>query len=810
MRIFAGCFLAVFFIRAFTPAFAQTVSSAMQGRVFTDRTSVDGATVVLLKSRDSSVVKSTISNKVGLFYFDKLDAGSYLIFVTKFNYNRSYSGPYEMVSGKSRDIGFITINPSGNQLKEVVITGKKDFVEIKADKTVLNVDQNIMTTGASLFDVLSTSPGVKVLNDEVLFHGGQKALIAINGKPVLLTGEELTNLLKNYQSSSISKIELIDNPGGRYDAGSSGGGVINIILKKSKNLGSNISIIESGAYGDKYKFNTGINYSLRTTKLNLFASYSYVNSSIPHTINTSRNINNGASVDNFDLNYYADVKASNHNFNLGADYQLAPLQTVGFLISGFDNHANIEKRSTTYISTNGQRDSSIQALSVISRHIYNLNYNLNYKGSLDKLGKSLLSADADYTDYHRTSMEMLQNDFFNAAGQKDNNPIFYRDNSPSHITIKSANVNFSQAIAKDSRFSAGAKISQVNSDNQIDFDQIINGEYITIPDLTDHFIYKERIDAGYLQFDTKIDKTSLSISLRGERTSSLALSINPTRHVDTSYFNLFPNVLLTHQLDANNLISLSYARNIERPNYQDLNPFVSYVDEFYSSTGNPFLKPDYTNTFRISDLVLNKYKVSLSARVISNYFSSIFEQNDATKAYLVTKANIGTRNQLMAEFSLPFDITHWWHMDATIVAAHDRYVYKIDTIASKRTNWTTVNVNQTFKLTSKLDAQIIGNYESPIYWVINQYQPLYRLDAGISYSVLGNNGKIRLMVNDIFNSDYNRYHTNYANLDLSARDKVGTRFIAATFTFRFGSSSAKARSNTTEEQKRLSGSSSEN
>ena len=809
MKIISGCVIAVLLACVGARAFAQTNSSALQGKVFTNSGPADSATVVLLNYPDSSVVKSTISSKAGGFYFDRLSGGKYIIFITKLNYSKSYSGPYEVVQGKSRDIGFITINGSSAQLAGVTIAGKKNFVEVKSDRTVLNVDQNVMSAGASLLDVLATSPGVKVVNDEILYHGGQKALIAINGKPVLLSGEELVNFLRNYQSSSVSRIELIDNPGAKYDAGSSSGGMINIILKRSKDFGSNVSLTESAGYGDKYKFNTGINYNLRTEKLNLFASYNYVNNSISHTISTDRLINSNGQANNFDLDYRADVKASNNTFNVGADYQLTSLQTIGFLINGFDNDGNISKNSTTQVLTNGLLDSSINATSKINRNIYDLNYNLNYKASLDKASKSVLSADADYSDYHRSSSETLRNDFFNASGQNENTPLFYLDNSPSHITIKSANVDFSQAVSKNSQLNVGVKSSQVNSDNQINFDQLISGIYADIPSLTDHFVYKERINAGYLQFNSKFNKTSLSVSLRGEYTHFTAESINPSRHADSSYFSLFPNAQLSQQLDKDNQLTLSYSRNINRPNYQDLNPFVSYVDEFYSSTGNPFLKPDFINTYRVSDLFLNKYRGSLSMIVTDNFFATIFEQNDVTKAYVTTKANLGTRYQYVAEFSVPVDIANWWHMDADFTAFHERYVYKNDTVGSKNTNGITIDLNQNFKATSKLSFQVIGHYDSPSYYVISQYTDLFWLNAGVTYSILENKGAIKLAASDIFNTFYNKYQTNFANLNIASRDKVGSRFIVATFTYRFGNSSAKGRNKTTDEQKRLVGSSNE-
>jgi len=805
MRILSGSFFAVLFMCACSVSYAQTSSSALVGKVYSDKGLVDEATVVLLNYSDSSVVKSTISNKSGIFLFSNINKGKYLVFITKLNFIKSYSGPYEVAEGKSRDIGFISIKQSPTQLGEVVIAGRKDFVEVKKDKSVLNVEQNIMASGASLYDILSTSPGVKIVNDEVLYHGGQKALIAINDKPVLLSGEELTNFLKNYQGSSISQIELIDNAGAKY--GSTGsGGMINVILKEKKSRGSNVSFTESAAYGDKYKFNSGINYNLRTEKLNLFASYNYSNSSIPHTIKTNRFVNNSFGWNYFSLNYDADVKTRNHNFSVGADYELTSRQTIGFLVNGFYNKANIDKRNTTFISTNGSRDSSIKSLSIIDRNLNNVNYNLNYKIDLDKAGKSVLSADADYTDYRRKSQENLRNDFFNAAGQNENDPIFYRDNSPSHITIKSANIDFSQALSKNTRLNLGAKSSRVNNDNQIDFDTLKNGHYVVDSARSDHFVYTERIDAAYLELESKLgSNTNLTMSVRGEHTHFTAESVNQARHADSSYFNLFPNVQLSHQIDKSNLLTLSYSRTIGRPNYQDLNPFVSYVDQFYSSTGNPFLRPDFINTYRISDFIADKYRVSLSTIITNNYYQIIFDQK-ATGQYFTTKANLGTRYQYMIEFNLPFDLTSWWHVDAQLDASHERYSYKNYAVPDKTTNNFNINVTQNFKLTSKLSAQLINEYQSPTYYVISQYQYLAWTNVGLRYSILKDKGAIRLAVSDVFNSYFNKYTTTFNGMNIFSRDKIGSRFVTATFTYHFGTTPARTKIKTTEEQKRLNGS----
>jgi hypothetical protein len=799
MRLIAGYFLTVLLAVASFAASGQSASSAIRGNIRIENSvPAEGATVVILKARDSSVVKGTISGKDGTFNFSNLQLGNYLLFVTKLNYEKLYAGPYQLNSNNSLDVGSITLKLSTTHLSEVTITGKKDYVEVRPDKTILNVDQNASAAGNSVYDVLSSSPGVKVNNGEILYHGGQKALIAIDGKPVLLTGDELVNFLKNYQSSSISQIELIDNPGAKYEAATSGG-MINIILKKNKNLGSNFAFSQSAAFEEDYKFSTNFTYTLRTEKLNLFASYGFQDNKIPHTISNDRLINTGSNVYDFRLDYMAHLKAINNNFNVGADYQLAKGQSIGFLVNGFYNHTPIDKSNTTAISIDSQPNSSIGTHSNINRNISNMSYDVNYKGNLDKEGHSVLSGNADYADYHRHSDETLRNDFFDASGKTDSS-VFFQDSSPSHITIRSANLDFTQRLSNAIHFNAGAKSSKVTSDNSIEFNQSVYGE-----DLNDHFTYSERIDAAYLAFEGKFNKTTITASLRDEHTTSNALSVNPDRRSDSSYNNLFPSVQVSQRLDKNNLLTAFYRRSIDRPNYQDLNPFIGYVDQFYYNTGNPFLKPEYVNTYQVSDLVKDRYKISLMMKMTDGFFSSIFEQDDVTKVYKSITANLGTRYQYQVEFNLPVDITPWWNINAEIDIFHERYVYTLDAVMAKKTNGFNVYLNQAFKLSPRLSLQLYDHYESSTYYVINQYQPLFYMNAGISYSILHNRGSLKLAASDIFNTEYNKYHTSYANLNIAERDQVSYHFITTTFSYHFGSSTPRTRSNTTDEQRRLTG-----
>jgi iron complex outermembrane receptor protein len=816
MKFYFGCLLLAVLLITNSYTNAQTGASSIKGKILTEKhIPADGATIALLKLTDSSVVKSTVSDKAGLFEINSIVPGLYIIQIHKIGYSKFYTRQYQLIAGKTTDVREISLIPENTQLGEVNITAKKNYIEVLPDKTVINVDKSILSAGNSVLDVLTTAPGVHVRDNSVLFKGGQKALIAINGKPVAnLTDDQLADLLKSYQATNISQIELIANPSAKYDA-SGGGGVINIILKRSKDLGFRASIVENASYGQDYKFSTGINLNYRTEKFNFFANYSFTDNKTPRWLDIDRNIYDNNEVTNIDVNYKSTSYTKINNYNAGVDYSITPKQSIGALFYGYHNQAGIDKFSTTDIKNNGSLDSVLNTQSHIDRGITNLNYNVNYKGSFGKNDATSLTADVDYSTYNRSSFELLSNYYNLPDGIPYRDPLYYSDNSPSTINVRSERIDFSQQLTKGSSLSAGVKNNQVNSDNTIDFSQSGDAteDFLAIPSLTDHFIYKERINSAYASYNDKFDKSNFTIGLRAEQTNSFGKSYHPDKTVTRNYFDLFPNIQWIQAVDKDNQLTIGYDRRITRPNYQDLNPFVGFIGQYSYSTGNPFLKPEYFNAFAISDLYKDKYKVDLRLTITQDMFVPIYQQNDSTKIYTTTLSNIGTRYEYEVEFNLPFDITKWWDINFDLDAGYEKYIYKQDS-ARKSTYEVDVQLSQNFSITKGLKAELYGFYYSPTYYGIKQYQAQYSVRAGLSQSVLHDAGSIRFMVTDIFNTDEYRYTSYYANLDLAGREKVGSRFFMLTFIYRFGKASvkgpAKRVGGNADDQKRLGGSSNEN
>ncbi|GAA4327938.1 outer membrane beta-barrel family protein [Mucilaginibacter gynuensis] len=793
-------------------AHAQTTATGIEGKVLSENeVPADAATVRLLSYPDSAIIRTTISDKSGYFEFKALTPGSYFIQITKVGYRKQYTLRYQVVADNSIKTPDISLIPITKQLKEITITDKREFVEVRPDKTVLNVDKSIVASGNSILDVLRTAPGVKVMNDEVIFKGGQKALIAINGKTVLLSGDQLSDLLKSYQSANVSQVELISNPSAKYDA--AGGGLINIVLKKNKELGLRVSVFESASIGDKYKLNTGFSANYRTEKFNLFGNYNFSQNKIPRTWDINRNILMDDVVSGYDVKYLGTTVAKNHNFNIGADFIVKPGHNIGVLVTGYVNPVKVDKTNTTNLTANGILDSTITSLSTINRRIDNINYNLNYKGTFGKDKDHTLSADFDLSEYDRRSFENLRNDFLNVNRIAYRNPVFFEVTSPADINIKSFKVDYSKKIGEKGSFETGVKYSDVNSDNQIDFEELVNNQYTLVPSLTDHFTYKERIKAGYVNYTNTIGKADITIGVRAEETNANRKSFNPDRVADTSYFNLFPTAQVVYEVNDKHELTFNYNRRIGRPNYQDLNPFVAYIDKYAYSTGNPFLRPQYTNAFEFSDTYLGKYKATVGVNLINAFYTTVYLQNDVTGVYTTTKNNFGNRYQYNAEFNIPVEVTSWWQISNYLSGSIEKYTYNAETAQTKHAYDMLLQVNQTFVITPELKAEFNGSYETPTYFGIKSYREQYYFSAGLSQAI-NTYGSVKLAMSDIFNTYVDRYNTRFMNLDLKGREKAGTRFVTLSFTYRFGNQSVKSArkrvGGAVDEQTRLSGSSSEN
>ena len=309
----------------------------------------------------------------------------------------------------------------------------------------------------------------------------------------------------------IDRIELITSGSAKYDA--SGGGIINIILKKGQNTGANATVTATGGYGKYYKGSTGIVFNDRTDKFNIFGNYNYSANKTFHDFTTDRGINFNNAFSEYNVDYNSVQKNYNNTFGFGADYFISPGQTIGFLVNGSITDDNFTKDNNLKIYNQSVLDSiSVTATSDLNRHVSRINYNINYNGKLDDAGKTL-SADFNYTTYNRSSAEYITNDFSDASGNAYRPPDSLQNLSPSNIHIWLSRIDFTDPISKTSKLEAGIKYSNVISNNDLIFGPKINGVYQSDPMFSNHFNYTENVNAAYANYENKFGKFNLKAGL---------------------------------------------------------------------------------------------------------------------------------------------------------------------------------------------------------------------------------------------------------------------------------------------------------
>ncbi|WP_342647907.1 TonB-dependent receptor [Mucilaginibacter sp. CSA2-8R] len=773
---------------------AQTNSSSISGRVINEHQQpVEAATIVLLNQKDSTVAASAITGKTGGFQIAGLRSGNYLLLVSAVGFIKAYSKSYPLSLSKALITDDVILKADSRQLKEVQVVSSKPPIEVRPGKVILNVQNSIMADGNSVFEILKQSPGVRVdVSNTISVVGRQSALIMVDGKPTNLSGEDLIDFLKTIQSSTIDRIELITSGSARYDA--AGAGVVNIILKKGKNIGFNGSATATAGYGTYYKSNAGVNFNNRTDKLNVFGNYTLRNDESFISKKQNRDVDYNDLLSVLVTDYYSKRKIISNSFNAGADYFISPNHTIGVLIKGNFQHNPVQKNINLKVYNQSKLDSTVVANSVIDKNITQMNYNLNYTGKINKAGGTL-SANVDYNTFVRSSNEYITNRFYNSTGDIFRPDSLLRNLSPAHIKVWTSKIDFVNPLSKVLTLQAGAKYSNVKSDNNLNFGPLVNGVYQTDPSFSNHFIYHENVNAAYLNFENKGDKVEWTAGLRAEQTVTEGNSITSHQVIKNNYLNFFPNALLVYKLNAKHNFSLSYNRGISRPSYSFLNPFRIFIDLYdYDDAGNPNLRPQYTNNLELSYTYKDVITATLFSNTVSNaYEFPLYQQNDTTKLFNTRKVNLGNVYNYGMRFYAPAEFTAWWKADFNVTASYVRYVVNpIYTTFKQGSQDIMLSADQHFTITKTIRAELSGFYESPVVNGLDRLKSYGYVNAGLSMQLWNNSGSIRLNAADIFNTNNFRNRVKYANISFYQVAKEETRMVRVTFTYKFGKSTVKA------------------
>ncbi len=804
--------------------FETKAQGKVSGQIIDDKNKiVEFASITLLKAKDSTLVKGALSDQNGSFEFEKIPLGDYLVNISQMGYKKFYTPKFSLDSDNPTvKLSNLVLSEDSKQLSEVQVVAKKPFIEQQLDKTVVNVENSIVSAGSTALEVLEKSPGITVDKDgNISLKGKQNVMVMMDGKPTYMSAGDLANLLRNMQSSSLDKIEIMTNPPAKYDAAGNAG-VINIKTKKNQNMGLNGSATVGFGYGfykSLPKENGSLNLNYRQGKLNLFGNFSG-NNRKNFQINDIRRkfVENGKTLSGFDQIANSDKQNSSFSYKIGADYFIDSKNTIGILVNGMNgSYKELLDNQAVIKNSIGAMDSTSITKGNINNTWGNYSTNVNFKHVIDSTGREW-TIDADYARYntnnnmeYRTSKYDLSN-ILRQTRNEDGMTV-------SKIDIYALKADLTFPINKTSKFEAGLKSSYVNSNNDMRF-EFLTGDLQTHtvdPTRTRDFLYRENINAGYLNYSKTIKKLSIQLGLRVENTIGKGTLLGKEL-LDRNYTNAFPSVFLRQKLSEKHQVGVSYSRRIDRPSYEDLNPFLYFLDPYTFQQGNELLLPQFTDAVELSHTFMDAVTTTINFSKTNGVMTEVLQQNNALKLTYVTRINIGYVENMGISFSVPVPITKWWFSNTYFNLYNNHYVgdipkTTIDAQGISNTIYqpldaraTTYQLNMThqFTLPKKFSLELSGFYQSPFIEGQLVGKPMGQVSFGIQKKVLKDKATIKLNVNDIFWTNQFRGTFAFNDIDVQIANKWESRTARMTFTYRFGNNkvaSARQRQTGLEDEK---------
>ena len=749
--------------------------------------------ILLLHAKDSVLVKGLAADENGKFLFDQVTDGKYLTLVSMVGYQKKYSDIFS-VSSNSVNLPAFTLKTDPQSLNEVTVVSKKPFIEQEIDRTVINVENSIVSAGATALEVLERAPGVTVdqQNEQLKLRGKEGVIVQIDGKQTFLSQQELITLLRNTPSDNIEKIELITNPSAKYDAAGNSG-IINIKMKRNKNYGTNGNVNLGAAYARYGRSSATATINHRAGKISTFISGgAFLNKGFNNN-DIYRKIPYENKVTIFDQRTDRINKSQYYNVRAGVDYFATDKTTIGVLVSGFYNNWNnpFGLTNTRILNEDLVLQRTFQTNVYNGGKMNNISSNINFKHQFNDKGKEL-TFDLDYVNYGGKKDSNLDTRYFKPNGQPDGNSEIVRNNMPSDINIGVAKLDYAQPLWKG-KLETGLKTSLVASDNDMVF-EIKTDDWNLDPSRSNRFKYSENVNAAYINYGGSISKKiKYQLGLRGEHTHSVGNSVTLNQKRDRNYINLFPSVFLSNQLDTNNVINISYSRRIDRPNYQSLNPFEFYLDPYTFQRGNPNLKPQYTNSFQLVHVYKSFLNTTLAYSRIKDMIADELPQQIASEnKTFVTSDNLDNQDNVSLTISFPVPITKWWKLQTNFTGVYNHYnsIYLDEKLEIKQASWNMYASNQ-FTMAKGWSAELSGWYNSRAFYGLYAAKPMGMLNAGLQKNILNKKGTIRLNVNDIFWTNRFRGKAIYKDIDFSVRSEWPSRQFRLTFTYNFGNQNVK-------------------
>ncbi|WP_089319426.1 outer membrane beta-barrel protein [Pontibacter ummariensis] len=736
-------------------AYSQT-SGTLSGSIKNERNAPVGfANVVLLQAADSAFVAGMVADVEGNFTIPSPKAGSYTLRVSALGYSSWLSAPFA-VSGPafSKSFGSIVLTEDTQLLKEVSVQAFRPPIVQHADKMVVNVEGTSLAAGTTAFEVLSKAPGVFIDQEgNIRLNGKGGAQLMLDGKLTYLSAKDLRAILQSMPADNIKDLEIITNPSAKYDAEGTSG-IININLKKNSTSGLNGSLYAGYQYNELSGYAAGGNLNIRRGKFSSFATLDMARRPNLRENVISRVFSDPTAEFRFNQTGREEGFRLTPSLRIGGYYDLNAGHSIGAvvnLIAAQEENSFLTRSNLLF----GNSDDNLLITSTnnLNSDFSSATINFHYFGKLDTIGTTV-SADLDYVKLtNDTDMQFINNHRQFDGGSLIRREILGSEN-PVIYDIYSAKADLVKPLRGAYKLELGTKVSHVVSDNDLQFFGELDGGRIPDNSRSNHFVYKEDILATYLNISGKINKTwSMQAGLRAEQTFSRGSSLTLAERTSRTYLDLFPSLFLQQHVSDAYQISYQYSRRINRPRYDDLNPFIFFLDPYTLAKGNPNLKPQYTDSFQMVHTFKSSYNISLGYSNTKDYIAEIPEQNNEDTTTLFQKRNIQSFKNLSATFVAPVHVLPAWEMNNVLNVSYQHFNVDINGSPVNNTQlYYLLQSNHTIQLPVRVKMELNAAYQGPMAYGVYKVQPFGWVDVGIKRIFLNEKLEASLNLADIFRS----------------------------------------------------------
>jgi len=665
-------------------------------------------------------------------------------------------------------------------ISEVVIQSSRR-IKLNDGNIVMNISGNKdFKTSMNMLDVLRKSPGVTVDQEDGIFLGGRVSpSIFINGKPVVMSSQELQSYLRSLSPEMVESVEINSNPSSKYDAEFKG--IIDIKLKKNTNLGWRGSYI-GNVYANKFSYReNSLNLSYNTEKLVYNLQFGYNNGISTYRYNALQRL---ANTNVMRTKNYQEDDAEIYNIQAGIDYRLNNKNRFGVNVRGSFRDNYRTRLGSLYTTNDDETQLIFNTESNNPTHYAQNNYGITTDYSFQNKNFKL-----SFLGNYLSVENKQKDDFINKDRPTSELLSYWKSDLLNKINIYTGQIDVSQKIG-NSTLEAGVKFSDTSTDNNIKYDTLsANNQFIFDPNRSNIFSYKEKIFAGYLAYSKKFNKLQINAGLRFENTKSISNAITTDSIVSRNYLEWLPSLSTNYVFNKSNELSISYSRKITRPVFSQLNPFRFYFSPLNYWIGNPYLQPSFTSqiktTYRFKNWVTS-FTVGREKDVMTRY--PLYNPQTNVLEYL--GANLPYRNFAVLETSFPVKINKWWNVNSQL-SGYYNYEFRpyLDEVFALKIYNYEIRLNQVFSLSKGYTINVFANYESKGGNSLYIIKPRYTIDLSIQKLWFDNKLNTKIGYNNIFNSYDQRVEFRHKRImDNQFTHWWDTRKFLFSLSYNFGSS----------------------